>query len=770
MTKNITKILLVGLLCLMMLVSLAAAAQAQGATPATPTPTVTPVTVVGSASGDQIAFSQLITSDITLTGPFDSNSFLFGLPAAWQLTRGPRLDLAMAVSFNTAIASNGKYNLGAAGTLTIQMNNEILAVVPLNQLGEIVLHFTVPLKAMQSTRTDGLMELRFSLDSGWTCDYNENMVVVIHNSSVITLPHQLSAPNTDLLKFPAPIFQQGLTFSDSALVIIPDHPSAVELQSALTVAAGFGNLTAGGLALDLATMGQLTPQQVTNNHLILVGRAQSLSPLLVQLNLPMPVLNDQLRNTGGAADDGIVQLVDSPWSVDKAVLVVAGNTDAGVLKAAQALSTGKFRTNLYPNLAVVQQVQATVQPVSVPIDQTLHDLGYGTVTTNNLGVNYVDYSFYIPPGQTLGTGAYFELLYGHSALVNYARSGIVVVINGSPIGSVAFSDATASTAVNSTKFTIPPAVVHTGTNTIEVRINMIPVDRCTQPNLSGTYANIWPESNLHLPLALTTINTVSNFDLATYPAPFNYDPSLAATAFVLPKDDWQSWRSALSVARYLGNVSHAQFISLAAFYADNVPMTERSKYNLILIGRASQLPIVGEVNNLLPAPFAGNSDQAAEPKMQVTFRIPPNTAVGYVELLPSPWSSNKAIVAALGNTEQGVGWAASHLIEPLSWVLKGNFAVINGTQVLTADTRITSIASLVSADSGTSVPPVQAVAPSLSPTSPTPVYQTGWILPVLMVTILLIILTILIVVYINWMHNHSRPGLLGNLFNRNKKK
>ena len=107
MTKNITKILLVGLLCLMMLVSLAAAAQAQGATPATPTPTATPVTVVGSASGDQIAFSQLITSDITLTGPFDSNSFLFGLPAAWQLTRGPRLDLAMAVSFNAAIASNG---------------------------------------------------------------------------------------------------------------------------------------------------------------------------------------------------------------------------------------------------------------------------------------------------------------------------------------------------------------------------------------------------------------------------------------------------------------------------------------------------------------------------------------------------------------------------------------------------------------------------------------------------------------------------------------
>lgn len=772
MTKYLTKSLLVGLVCLVLLASLAVAAQAQAPNPtATPAPAPTPIPV-GATSGDQIAFSQLMKSDITLTGPYDSNSFLFGLPAAWQLTQGPHLDLAMSVSFNTAIASNGQYNLGAAGTLTVQMNNEILAVVPLNQLGEVNLHFQIPLKAMLSTRTDGLMELRFSLDSGWTCDYNENMVVVIHNTSVVTLPHQLNPPETDLLKFPDPIFQQGLTFSNNALVVVPDHPTASELQSAMNVAAGLGNLTAGQLALDLVTISQLTPQQTVNSHLILVGKTSSLMPLLTQLHLPMTAAGGQFNTASGGADDGVVQLVDSPWSVDKAVLVVSGNTDPGTLKAAQAMSTGAFRTNTYPNLAVIQSIQDNPRPVSIPVDQTLQDLGYGTITPSSLGTNYVTYSFYVPAGQSLGPDAYFELLYGHSALLNFARSGIVVRLNGQPIGSVAFTAATAAIASNSVKFTIPPAVVHTGRNSIEVRINMVPVDKCTQPNLSGTYTNIWPGSNLHLPFALSTISTVSNFDLGNYPSPFNFDTSLAATAFVLPKDDVQSWRSALGVATYLGNVSHGQISALAAFYADDIPATERPKYNFLLIGRATQLPVISELNDKLPAPFAGNTDLAVEPKMQVTFRIDSNSTVGYVELLPSPWNNNRVIVAAMGNTEQGMVSAASHLIEPLSWALKGNFAVINGTQVLSTDTRIASIAPLAAAtQSANGIPAIQAVPPSVK-VGATPEYRPGWLLPALVLTILLILVTILAAIYFNWAHNRSGRGnnLLGRLLNRNKAK
>jgi hypothetical protein len=758
MTRNFARVILAWLLSLTFLASLFAAADAQSPTPATPAPVVAP-----ASTGDVIAFSQLLKSDMTLTGPFDSNALLFAVPAGWRLTPGVQLNLAMAVSFNVALNTNVPNNMGTAGTLTIQVNNVLLGVISLSQVGEVVQNFKIPLEAMKSARADGLMEIRFTLDSGWACTYNENMMVSIHTTSTITLPHDLVAPDTDLANFPSPIFQQNSAFPSSALIVVPDNPSAAELQSAMTVAAGMGNLTAAGLALDMTTASQLTPQQAAGTNLILVGKASSMSGLLQQLQLPMPVAGGQLKNSGGGADDGIIQMVDSPWSTDKAVLVISGNTDAGTLKAAQAMSTGVFRANTFPNLSIVQQVQENPLPVSVPVDQTLQDLGYGTETATSLGVNYINYSFYIPPGQTLGPDAYFELQYGHSALLNYSRSGIVVLLNGQPIGSVAFNATTAGVSINSAKFTIPSAVAHAGKNNIEIRVNMIPLDLCTQPNLSGTYTNIWPGSTLHLPLSATTLGAVeTNFDLSNYPAPFTYDSTLSSTAFVLPKNDLQAWRAAVGVAMYLGSAARGSITTLGTFYADNVPAADRANYNLLVIGRASQLPIISEINNSLPAPFAVSSDLATEPAAQVIFRIAPDTTVGYVELLSSPWNGKRVLIAALGNTEQGVIWAASHLIAPLSFTLKGNFAVINDTKVSTTDTRIASIAPLAATAVPNGAPPVQAIPPAVNVNAPAPVYRPAWILPAIIVGIVLILITISAAVYLNWLHNH--PGKTLNPF------
>ena len=161
MTKYLSKVLLVFMLCLPILGSMVATAQAQTAVPGvTPTLNPTPLVSVLPLAGDQIAFSQLITSDITLTGPFDSNSFLFALPASWLLTAGPHLDLHMAISFNAPPANIAQNSPGEAGTLTLQMNGVLISQISLFQVGEMTQSFQIPIDAMKSTRTDGLMELR----------------------------------------------------------------------------------------------------------------------------------------------------------------------------------------------------------------------------------------------------------------------------------------------------------------------------------------------------------------------------------------------------------------------------------------------------------------------------------------------------------------------------------------------------------------------------------------------------------------------------------
>ena len=118
---------------------------------------------------------------------------------------------------------------------------------------------------------------------------------------------------------------------------------------------------------------------------------------------------------------------------------------------------------------------------------------------------------------------------------------------------------------------------------------------------------------------MATVDPVSNFDLAAFPSPFTFDPSLGNTAFVLPHNDPEAWHSAVRIAQYMGDQGNAPVVTLKTFYGDEMSEDDRANYNLLILGRATQLPIVGELNDNLPAPFGENSDIAQENGMQVIF-------------------------------------------------------------------------------------------------------------------------------------------------------
>lgn len=753
MNTHKKKYLLAGILCVTLLAGIFAPVKARNLQGLSSEDSSRRVVGLAQQEGDVILLSQLLTGDLSLAGPYASDSVSFSMPVNWRPLGGAQFDLFMNISFNNPVKNVPDTFAGPVGTLTIQFNDIVIGVLSLDQVGDVSHHFEIPQAAMQSKRSDGLMQLRFLLNSGWSCYLNENMLVYIRTSSRITIPHDTLSPDTSLSKFPFPIFQDYSVFKNSALIVIPDKPTAAELQSALTIASGLGNLSSSALTMDLTTIGRITPQQISTENIILVGRAAAtLLSSTKELILPMPINNGQFENGSGAPDDGIVEMVNSPWGLGKVVLVVAGNTDAGTVKAAQAISTGALRASSSPNLAVIDHVQSSPVPISTPTDQTFADLGYGTVGLVDMGVNFATYSFYIPPGQTVADDAYLELLYGHSALLQFDSSGMVVRLNSKPIGSIAMTKESAGQAINRAQISIPKAAIVTGYNRLEIRVNLMPVDRCVNPDLNGLYANIWPESRLFLPLTPISVNPISTYDLTFYPAPYAYNPALDNTAFVLQQDSLSSWKMAFNIASYLGDRSNGPVTSLVVFYGDNIPEAERSKYNFIIIGRPSQMPIIGEINNELPAPFAGKSDIANEPQFQVNYRIDPNATFGYIEMLPSPWNRDNVIVAALGNTDKGVDSAAFYLMEPQSFALAGNFAIINDKQVLTADTRLTTITP---GDFSNEPQNVQVIPPDVVDITPAPPYRPTWILPALFSSIGLTVVILFGAIINAWRHARS---------------
>jgi hypothetical protein len=257
---------------------------------------------------------------------------------------------------------------------------------------------------------------------------------------------------------------------------------------------------------------------------------------------------------------------------------------------------------------------------------------------------------------------------------------------------------------------------------------------------------------LHLPLAVNSSSPVAPQNLAVYPAPFVYSPVLGTTAFVMENNELTSWKDAMKIAAYLGSQASGPLAELSVFYGDNVPATERSKYHLIVIGRPSAMPIIKEINDKLPAPFSTGSDLASDKNLQVQYRIPSDSPMGYIEKMVSPWNSNNIVMAILGNTTQGVDWAATSLIDAtLRSRLGGNYAVVNARQI------ITTSAGLVANTSGQSPAQVSNTGVgSSNPADSTVETRPVWSFVVLLVAIVLIALIVIFVVGRRW--SRDRKG------------
>ena len=653
-------------------------------------PTPTPQPMLLSVEDGVFTFAQLEAREVTLFGPDDSYTLLFGLPANWELTGGAELKLIMSTSFYTYADRVSVSPEILGGFLTVRLNRTLLGVLPLNEVGDVERSLPIPVESLQTFRSDGQMELEISLNSGLSCLIDQQMNVMIQPSSRISLPHEEVLPNTDLVTFPRPLYQASV-FPDEALLVIPDQPTAAELQSAFTVSAGLGNLSNGNLALDMTTASALTVSQLSATHLIFVGQSASL-PILGELPSPLALSGGSYPVDATTPDTGVVQMVNSPWNEAKAILVVSGNSDAAIVKAAQAVSTGLLRPNYAPNLALIEEVQDVIVPSSQPVDQTLADMGYEDILFEGKGFDSESYTFYVPHGKIISSDAYFELVYGHSALLDYDRSGVVVLVNGQPIGSVRVEDATAEIAANRKIIEIPPALLVPGNNVLEIEFNLQPIDPCAVPNLRALWINVWNESLIHLPMGENLFETPNLLSLNMYPAPFTLDAVLETTALVVQRDSLTSWLGAMQIANFLGESANGPLTTLSVFYADDFPEAERENYHILAVGLPSQLPLLGEMNSTLPAPFEANSDIALESNMQVTFQIPAEVPLGYVELLASPWNNERVVIAALGNSPEGLNWAIDALVDrTLRKDLSGNFAVVDTQRILTTDTRLMGI-------------------------------------------------------------------------------
>jgi hypothetical protein len=697
----------------------------------------------------------------------------FRTPINWELLEGAQLqlDLERIVSEPTVISGTIDA-LRSKRYVDVSFNQTFLTRILLDQSGALKVTLPITTAALIPPRSDRNHDLTLALDYG-NCRLNQDVALVVRPESSFILPYRVIPPSIDLTQLPLPIAQRSAVITDTVLLVVPDAPSAKELQAALTVSAGFGLMSRGEkFDLSVISANQFTPTAALGHHLIFVGKPAAF-PMLDAVTLPAPVADDGFAVTGINPDDGVIQMALSPWDQTKVVLVFGGASDEAVVKAGQALSTGQVRPGDRPDLALVAEIQ-NENPFLDPdvIDHSFQDLGYDLQKLTRTDAN-TSYRFYVPPGYLTTDEAFVDLVFNHSALLDFLQSGLTVKVNNQIIGNERLSAST--TRANTARLSIPRTTIQPGLNSISVEAVLVPYDPCVNPNIESTWLNIWPESMLHLPLLPIPQEVEGSiYNLGDYRDPFALDPTLGSTAFVVPVDDVSAWQVASQLTFDFGKQGNMPIANFALAFGNAVPAEIRNAFHLMIVGKPSTLPIIDELADVLPAPFMPGTDTAIEQGMRVIYHFPEGTSLGYLETTSSPWNPGRTILTVLGSTDQGVQWAGNALLTQRG-SLENNFAVVKAEQIVLADINLNSVAmgSVITptATSTTSplltsaqvaqatataeanvvvVTPVTAQPPTATPFPYTekpvllePVQpQPTWILPVLGISVLLMVVII----------------------------
>lgn len=625
------------------------------------------------APGDKVVFSQIYSGTRTLRGPQESTSMGFRIPPHWDIPTGGQLDL----SFTMLLFGSGFTETTSSyfkAVVNVSLNNIQIGSAIVDKEGLQTVSLPIPIEAWQAVKADGLNDITIQLITNDQC--GGASILTIDSSSFLTIPHGTILPLTDLRELPRPFYQNSF-YPDAAELVLPDSPTPGDLKAAVTVAAGFGRYTAGDILLTTVTAAELTETIENTSNLIFIGKADAFSQLK---DIPWPTPSLDV-----APEDGLLRLVVSPWNPAKVLLWVSGTSDAGIVKAGLAFSSGEIRTGENASVAIVSEIHANLPPeTAVVLDSSFTNLGYADEEyRQGEGGHEVDYVFNLPYTEKANEDGFMKLVYTNSALLDFGRSGFTVNINGQAVGSGRFTER--STNIDTVTISIPKDVVQPGENRISIVESLRFPDSCARPLDSDLWATIRPESMLHIPLGPLDTQ-LGMLDLRAYPAIFS--PTLDTLAFVVDPSDPLVLRVAISVAYTLGQKTQGTLMNPEVAFANDMLQTLREARSLLVIGRPSKLPILAELTNM-PAPFDKGSDIATEPQNELKFRLPSDTPSGYLEIFPSPWNTERFILTVLGNNTQGLLYAHNALQTPsLRNELTGNLAVIYGNNIYATNTNL----------------------------------------------------------------------------------
>ena len=621
--------------------------------------------------------SPVVGTRFSMRGIYDEARLGFTRPRDWQLK-----------SVKAQIRYRHSPALYATrSNLTVLINGASIGSIPLNrkegEIGSAV--FDVPLSQLQNYNelTIGVLQ-----NNSPTCTqdpYDPSLWTEILPDSKVTFDFLPQPISLDFNRFPYPIFDELSLYPNQLTYLLASKVDDTWLTATSRFQAALGRL-ADYRRLDTRLV-KAVDEVKSGERLVIIGTPTQ-QPTLKSLNLPMPLVDNQVQDSNKKAlspDVGVLMLTTTP-NKKAPVLVATGNGPAGVAKAVQFLVQSKDRQIGTGQTILVKDLNAVPSPSPrdwqgfLPLADTfqLSDLKtrnnqpYQDVTVRGSDSPPIEIDFRALPDDQFTSGNSMTLSYSYGPQINAKTSLVEVKLDGVALVGKRLTSINGGTK-ESLKIALPEDLIKP-TSKIQVDFRLDARERRSCSRV--TDQQLWGTLHSDTSFELHRVSAVElpNLKLLQYGFPLAAPQDLSTTAIVVPKEPNKSdLMTLLEFSGRLGRLSKADSVALAVYTADTLPKEVREKYHLVGIGTQKNFPF--------PEAMKSGGFELKDALSRLWNKSEIQTSPdndGVIKEMISPWSKERVLLALSSQTEKGLEQVQGLLRQdPLFFQVQGDTVLIS---------------------------------------------------------------------------------------------
>jgi len=286
---------------------------------------VSPLSNAQAQTGDQpgqsyeITFEQMGYEEETLQDPYGAANYYFTLPVDWQPLAGTYVELHLGYWF--ASAQNQ-----SMAELSVRLNDTLLWSQKLDTQGEMTVRVDLPPELLYlSSNENSINTLEVAFEAYGMCNEDSlgvQALLSIHNSSFLHFEYSLQPLAVNLAQFPKPLYYENAFTTDPTTFVLPDQPTAADLEAAMVISARLGKLTNYKLPLQVVSAASWHPVTSEAGNLVVIGKPEA-NTAIEKLTLPAAL---QKRSLGLSSTLPNKVTVSQPFTLTLTVT----NTSQGV--------------------------------------------------------------------------------------------------------------------------------------------------------------------------------------------------------------------------------------------------------------------------------------------------------------------------------------------------------------------------------------------------------------------------------------------------------